>query len=621
MKKRIALFIGSLVSEYQSQMTATISRTCKGRFNLDVFSNVGGYAGSYFYKEGTESVINIPALEDYDGIIVSPDSLETEGIYNMLVDRIEKEAHCPVVSVRCRDERYHNILIDNAEAMEYMIRHLILVHGLRNICFMTGRLDLEDARCRLDSYKKIMAEYNLPITEHMIFEGDYWKLKGEEAVNWFMSGSERPEAIVCANDYMAVSVANALKKRNIRIPDDIAVTGFDNIDDVKVYEPRIASMEVSNTRIGEAAVDVLERLINGEDVPQNTYVPVTAHFEGSCGCPCHRGSETYRELFTQKAYLENAIEQTTYMNSDYEACISVEELLLNVFRYSFSFDYEKMYFCQCENVEWMDDDDIDKNIVFSSNMILKGILDAQANRCDSYNMLFPRRDLIPRDMWVDDETRIVFAVRSRNSSLGYFVLKTDSVDRLERFFVVWVQTFAAAFDRIRMMSRNEAYMRFKEESRLDSLTGLFNRREMENILRRRRVGADTGDFFIMMMDMDGLKKINDNYGHQAGDEALITLAGILKDISSDEIKVARTGGDEFTICAIGKEIELPKRIAANLRERIADYNSRKEVPYEISVSIGYARFIKCPNGVAQCIAEADRRMYEDKATKKNKRDD
>lgn len=172
-----------------------------------------------------------------------------------------------------------------------------------------------------------------------------------------------------------------------------------------------------------------------------------------------------------------------------------------------------------------------------------------------------------------------------------------------------------------MMSRNEAYMRFKEESRLDSLTGLFNRREMENILRRRRVGADTGDFFIMMMDMDGLKKINDNYGHQAGDEALITLAGILKDISTDEIKVARTGGDEFTICAIGKEIELPKRIAANLRERIADYNSRKEVPYEISVSIGYARFIKCPNGVAQCIAEADRRMYEDKATKKNKRDD
>lgn len=621
MRKRVALFIGSLVSEYQSQMTATISRACKGRFNLDVFSNVGGYAGSYFYKEGTESVIDIPVLEDYDGIIVSPDSLETEGIYNLLVEKISTEAKCPVVSVRCRDERYHNILIDNAEAMEYMVRHLILVHGLKRICFMTGRLDLEDARVRRDSYLKIMDEYGLPVTDHMVFEGDYWKLKGEEAVNWFFADAQIPEAIVCANDYMAVSVANALKKRGIRIPDDIAVTGFDNIDDAKVYQPRIASMEVSNTRMGEAAVDVLERLFNGEEVPQNTYVPVTAHFEGSCGCPANKNDDTYRELFEQKAYLENAIEQTTYMNSDYEACINVEELLLNVFRYSFSFEYDRMYFCQSENVEWIDDEDPEKNITFTPNMILKGLLDAEKNQCLNYNTLFPRRDLIPRDMWVDDETRIVFAVRSRNSSLGYFVLKTQAVDKLERFFVVWVQTFAAAFDRIRMMSRNKDYLRFREESRLDPLTGLFNRREMENILRRRRVGSDTGDFFIMMMDMDGLKKINDTYGHPAGDDALIALAGILKSVSSDSVKVARTGGDEFTICLIGKDTELPKQIADDIRNRIDEYNDKKAVPYELSLSIGYARFIKCPGGVSKCIAEADRRMYEEKAKKKNKRED
>ena len=98
---------------------------------------------------------------------------------------------------------------------------------------MKGRADLKDARERLDGYMDVMNRYGLPVTEHMLFQGNYWRDRGNQAVEWFLSGPEKPEAIICANDFMAISVLMALKERNIRVPEDIALAGFDDIEGVE----------------------------------------------------------------------------------------------------------------------------------------------------------------------------------------------------------------------------------------------------------------------------------------------------------------------------------------------------------------------------------------------------
>lgn len=620
---RVAFFLGSLVSEFQEKATTAICEAAKSRFAVDVFTHLGTSGGYLFNRLEEQSMVNIPNLADYDGIIVLPDSLTQDGHYDRLLKKIEEEANCPVVSMRSRDARFHNILTDDAAAMKSVVNHLIKVHGLSRIAFMTGRMDLEDAVIRLNSYRETMKQNGLEIDKHMIFEGDYWRLKGEDAVNWFLSGPAMPEAIVCSNDYMAISVVEALTKRGIKVPEQIAVTGFDNIDESRLAEPRIASMDVPVETMSIAAVDTLERLINGEDVPKDIYVPITPHFEGSCGCKEHSRADMYRSIYEENVLLTNIVNQSSYMTNDYENCITMEELFNNAFRYSFFFDYKNIYICGCEESDSADD--IDQNIDhyeddhrLSDRMILQCVIDHDQNSYETPNIHFDRRDILPPEYKNGNDFLIVMSIRSRNISLGYVVVRTDRPDKFGRFFMVWLQCLSSGLEHVKMLSRNQEYLRVKYESRLDPLTGLYNRREMEAILRRRRTDKTMNQFYIMALDLDGLKTINDTYGHSMGDVAICAMANILLNIANDKIKTARTGGDEFTICVLADNDSEVEAVRDCIKSEIDEYNEVAGQPFELSASIGYARFNRS-YGVTKCINEADRKMYEDKARRKKER--
>lgn len=621
--RRVAFFLGSLVSEFQEKATAAVCNAAKSRFSLDVFTHLGTSGGSLFNRMEEQSMVNIPNLADYDGIIMLPDSLTQDGHYDRLLQKIDAEAHCPIVSMRSREERFHNILTDDAEAMKSIVEHLINVHGLRRIAFMTGRMDLEDAVIRLNSYKDTMEKNGIEVTERMVFEGDYWRLKGEEAVNWFLGGDEYPEAIVCSNDYMAISVVEALQKRGIKVPEQIAVTGFDNINESQLAEPRIASMDVPVEKMSLTAVDVLERLMDGEDVPHDIYVPITPHFEGSCGCKELSRADMYRAIYQENVLLTNIVNQSSYMTIDYENCITMEELFNNAFRYSFFFDYKQIFICGCEETDPADDIDQDADHFeddhkLTEKMILQCVISHDQSTYEVMDKHFKRRDILPREYRHDGDCLLVMSIRSRNMSLGYVVVSTDHPDQFGRFFMVWLQCLSTGLEHVKMLSRNQEYLRVKFESRLDPLTGLFNRREMESILRRRRTDKTMNQFYIMALDMDGLKKINDTYGHSKGDVAICAIAHILQKISDEKIKAARTGGDEFTICVIADNDADVEAVKTKINEEIDAYNAASKEPFELSASMGYARFNR-NYGVPRCINEADRRMYEDKARRKKER--
>ena len=127
--------------------------------------------------------------------------------------------------------------------MADMVRHFVVHHGFRDICFMQGKMSYPDARDRYQGFLDVMEEAGIPVTEHMVFEGDYWREKGKQAVDWFMEGRETyPQAIICSNDHMAVSVCDELKRRGVRIPEDVCVSGYDNTLESMRYFPSITSV-------------------------------------------------------------------------------------------------------------------------------------------------------------------------------------------------------------------------------------------------------------------------------------------------------------------------------------------------------------------------------------------
>lgn len=616
MSKRIAMFIGQITQHYQNNVVEAAVDTAQGLgYALEVFSGFGTYGENYLHADGERNIINLPYLEDYDGIILAPDTYNVKGMYEELADKIHKESHCPVVSLRYEDEHFYNVIIDDIEAMSDMVEHFITIHEFRHICFMTGRLDMRDAQRRLQGYRETMEKYNLPVTEHMIFEGDYWRNKGEEAINWFFEGGERPQAIVCSNDYMAISVIEALRVRGLRVPEDISVSGFDNIDEAQYSAPPISSVDVPAQAMGQVAVQTIDKLIRGWSCEQNIYVTVKGNYQGTCGCGNKQRDNQITELYNKNQYLNHTVGQITYMNVDFENCDTLEELLHTAFIYSFNFLYDNIYLCMCDHYNKAEKELLDSE-QYSEKMILRAVLSRNMgfHICEES---FDRREILPDKYKAEDETLYIFPLHYKNQCLGYLVMQADNIDYLKEIFSSWIILMSSFINKINLYAENQSLMEFREQSLKDELTGLYNRRMLEKALKTRSQNTflQRNDFCIISIDMDGLKYINDTFGHIEGDTAICAFADILKYFVSDKFICARVGGDEFTVCVDTGSVEEIQAVIDRIRNKIKEYNQQSGKPYEMSASMGYA-FYQRDKDLTDCMERADKNMYAEKAKRK-----
>ena len=168
--------------------------------------------------------------------------------------------------------------------------------------------------------------------------------------------------------------------------------------------------------------------------------------------------------------------------------------------------------------------------------------------------------------------------------------------------------------------------RMREELRslslVDELTGLYNRRgflvlaeQQQKIGRRTRRG-----FLLFFLDLDGLKQINDSYGHKEGDRAIVKASEVLKEAFRGSDIIARLGGDEFAVLAVEADTGAAQRPLLELEHELKELKIRKELPYPISFSIGVAR--SNPNNdesIEQLLTQADAFMYEEKRSKRRAR--
>ncbi|MHB8137411.1 MAG: sensor domain-containing diguanylate cyclase [Smithellaceae bacterium] len=153
---------------------------------------------------------------------------------------------------------------------------------------------------------------------------------------------------------------------------------------------------------------------------------------------------------------------------------------------------------------------------------------------------------------------------------------------------------------------------------IDTLTGLFNRRGFITLAQQQLKTAFRTEkkLLLFFIDLDGLKVINDTYGHEEGDHALQKTSLILKQTFRESDIIARLGGDEFAVLVVDDD-ELQKNILKRLKERIKEENAASDISYQISMSIGIADYDPSePCSVEQLMSEADRLMYIQKKEKK-----
>lgn len=625
MRKRIAVFMSELIAEYQETVLKTIFAEANGLgYDVFVFSGYGSYDNNVLYAEGERNLIKIPDLKTFDGIIVGDDTFDIYGMDQELSEMLQEQAECPVVYIRNDNVHFNSITFDDHETMAEMTRYFIHERGVTDLCFMSGPLDMTDAVFRQQGFMEAMSEAGLVVYDRMLFEGDYWRLKGKEAVDHFMQGRDTfPRGVICSNDQMALSVIVELEKRGARIPEDVYVSGYDNSEEGKAYKPGLTSIQVSHEEMSKMAVHMIDDILNGKEVEGKVTIK---------GTPVYRRStdESIRNMEYDVSPLLQEI------NSRYDLAKKVIDISANcanaldmndIFRSADRFfpnnNAEVGYICLCDESEKFRDTELNK--AFSDKMILWGTFyKDRSNESVHSSIRFDRKDILP-PMVVGDEPEptsyIIFPLHYLNKEFGYMVMKYAKDEWVNLLTSAYMQSIADAMEDIdnkRALAGMEELRRLYVE---DPLTGLYNRRGFEqNLQQLYEMAKQRGDYMsIVSIDMDGLKYINDTFGHSEGDAALTKMAQIMKGLVGGREICARLGGDEFCIVLYSDTRKRHEQFSRVFHNIVEAENQKWGKPYKLHASIG----MFCINDddklpLIACLRIADKKMYEAKKQYKKK---
>lgn len=181
-----------------------------------------------------------------------------------------------------------SIRIDNVAATKTIVDHLISL-GHKRIGIISGLKENPHTIDRLKGYKASLAAAGLPFQQELVAEGDFTMWSGQNAAKQFFRLAEMPTAICCMSDQMALGAIQSIKAHGLRVPEDVSVTGFDDINYAKYWDPELTTVAQPAEEIGSVAMDWLLRIIEGEDLSDKELVlPTELVIRKSCCPPTHR---------------------------------------------------------------------------------------------------------------------------------------------------------------------------------------------------------------------------------------------------------------------------------------------------------------------------------------------
>ena len=214
-----------------------------------------------------------------DGVLVASAHMDDPLFPKLLEDGV------PFVLVgRHPDERVNYVDVDNVGGARMAVEHLIRL-GHTRIATITGPASMAHGEDRLVGYRQALEAHHLPVDEKLIVEGDYTEPSGSMGAQRLLPAS--PTAIFAASDMMAIGALKALREAGLRVPDDIALIGFDDLRIATAVEPALTTVRQPIEHLGSMAVDLLLNLLaspsNGRASVQRIVLPTHLVVRDSCG--------------------------------------------------------------------------------------------------------------------------------------------------------------------------------------------------------------------------------------------------------------------------------------------------------------------------------------------------
>ena len=277
-------------------------RALERNINLICFS--GGIPHWHEQYEAQKNILfSIPNSENVDGLLIWANILSHTLDRRNLQDFCLRYAPLPVISMGMILPSIASIQIDMRAGMRKLLSHLIEVHGRQRIAFIRGLEVSQDAEERYQAYIETLRQYNIPVDSKLILSGDFRRYSGAAAIKQLIANHHIAfDALVSANDNMAIGAAQALQGQGIRIPDDVLVAGFDDIEETRAITPTLTTVRAPWHSLGSRSVDLLLSKLANDPLPDQILLETELICRQSCGCQ-HTAFEPHSDSNQEAGFL------------------------------------------------------------------------------------------------------------------------------------------------------------------------------------------------------------------------------------------------------------------------------------------------------------------------------
>lgn len=650
--KNIAVLVYDLTNDYSCTILEGITNYFKEKDDVHfviIPANIP-HATDTEYSYHYWTVTNLLCSKEIHSIIIVSNSFTNHITLECLVEHLKSISNKQVVSIavplEINNSKYTHTVCE--EAYDHAVEHFVTKHGCKRFAFFSAsRINSPESEERFLAFKNALNKRGISISEDDIFNGDF--TPGTAAAEFKERVKSKDQlkydAIFCANDYTLAGCIIACRQLGISIPDDVKLIGFDNCDFALITYPTMSSISQSLTTNGYVTADIAYRLANGEEVQKETIIQSKPIYRQSCGCvkAIHHSSayvdendvhhnidEEYRDreinvIANATQSFSNIQDMLSIMDSRITFGRSNEKILTAMAKAEISSMIACFY---DEPVQVMQDEDFE--MPDSARVIIRADLQnsqIEINSPRKAEELNPKKRIVPKSF--DEKAPgkyFIVPIYRQEENFGYLVCKTSNNNYpvVSIYLKILNNILIRAYEYTKEQQERQMLIEQKQklslESKTDELTHIFNRRGfMEYGQRLLSLSAAAGKHgMVFFCDLDGLKTINDTYGHDVGDAAILTEAQVLNAAFRNSDMIGRLSGDEFGVVAPG----FTKNNIQQLRNRLSElnelYSKENELPFILSISVGPIEFNDENTSLEDLLKVADENLYEEKKIKHSK---
>lgn len=624
--KRIALITSASNFERYKKVVKAVDKKLKelGGYALYVFACYGLFEESKPYDKGEASIYSLIEEGSFDGCILEG-NIGHRAMLESIAGLLQKK-EIPFVTLGFGMEGIPFFVMDSYNTGRQLMEHLVKEHHCSKINIALTLDDDIFGELTLKSYCDVLTEQGIPVEDKRIVRQNVSIKNGRALYQIFKDrGIDDAEAFICIHDVFGIGLCLEMQEQGLQVPDDLKICSLNRSINSIVFRPDMAGADRGDTKTAKLACEGLEKLINGEEIPLENYATGRIFYGESCGCSKQQNvpqKEMYQELIVGKIEAGTQISQMMQYNDSLEEVHSLNELGENVKNMINGISCKEFIFCLNQQAMQYISNETEE-LCYTEGKCFDDTMMALVGYTERTGELrdypFAVKDLLPMEPREGD-IMLFLPVHHKEKPYGYIVFVNETLPIEMYNYRICHESLGSSMENLhREMILRRSITALEELHMQDALTGIYNRFAWNRFLPKY---VETGKYCVIMVDMDGLKKINDNFGHLAGNHAInVTVDAIKNALHRDDLLI-RYGGDEFQILSYNTSRGHWENIHRMINEKLEAECEHQKLPYALGVSLGCC---SCdeehPLTVEECCERADRVMYENKKARKAERVD